>query len=194
MATRGKKKQLLGYAHAFVVAAEATPLPQGRRGVDGQVDAMMCVIALQNSVVGQAGARQGPRRCAGFHSQVPDLKGVRDMLTHFYDYAIGRGWLQKVQVAEVVEKPGESEPMAATEAGTEAESTKKFWGWMPMWNPDETVAILKRPKGEDLPTLYEVPIHKALKRLQLVLAAALFLEMEPTPLVKALTSSEPEAK
>jgi len=63
-----------------------------------------------------------------FHQQVPGLKDVRDMLTHFDDYAIGKGDLQK-----------------------STDGKKGPFGWMPMWNPDETVAILNRAKGEDYP-------------------------------------------
>jgi len=47
-----KQEQFLSYAHAFLVAAEGHATAANEKGVDGEVDGMMCIIALQNSVVG----------------------------------------------------------------------------------------------------------------------------------------------
>jgi len=47
VASIGKKKQFLSYAHAFLVAAEGHATAAKQKGVDGEVDGMMCVIALQ---------------------------------------------------------------------------------------------------------------------------------------------------
>lgn len=169
MASIGKKKQFLSYAHAFLVAADSHATAAQEKGIDGEVDGMMCVIALQNSVVGAIKVvGKGHVAALKFFDDVPDLKNVRDMLTHFDDYVIGKGDLQK-----------------------SSDGRKAPFGWMPMWHSNETLAILNRARGEEVPTLYEVPIHAALtSTADLVAAAAKFLGVEPSPLLKRLTETE----
>lgn len=169
VASIGKKKQFFSYAHAFLVAADSHATAAKEKGIDGEVDGMMCVIALQNSAVGAIKVvGKGHVAALEFFDDVPDLKNVRDMLTHFDDYVMGKGDLQK-----------------------SPDGKKGPFGWMPMWNSDETLAILNRAKGEEVPTLYEVPIHAALKSTaDLVAAAAKFLDVELSPLLKKLTETE----
>jgi hypothetical protein len=169
VASIGKKKQFFSYAHAFLVAADSHATAAKEKGIDGEVDGMMCVIALQNSAVGAIKVvGKGHVAALEFFDDVPDLKDVRDMLTHFDDYVMGKGDLQK-----------------------SPDGKKGPFGWMPMWNSDETLAILNRAKGVEVPTLYEVPIHTALKSTAvLVAAAAKFLEVELSPLLKKLTEAE----
>ncbi len=91
---------------------------------------------------------------------------MRVMFTHFDEYALGKGRLQKSPDG----------------------STGSF-GWMPMWNTDETFLILNRRKGEDLPTEYEVNIHSALKSVAALVAAAVEkLNKTPSALLVKLTS------
>lgn len=144
------KPTLVGYSHAFLVAADAHANAAKEAGVDGEVDGMMCVIALQNAVAGatEVLGRDNPAAKAYF-AQSQDLKEVRDMFTHFDEYALGNGNLQK-------SLDGATGP----------------FGWMPMWNSDETFLILNRRKGETLPTEYTVNIHSALKAVALLVAAA----------------------
>jgi hypothetical protein len=137
--------------------------------IDGQGDGMMCVIALQNAVAGAT------RLLGENHSavkaclvQARDLKDVRDMLTHFDDYALGTGRLQR--------------PTSGTDGP---------FGWMPMWNSDETILILTRRRGETEATHYEVPIHRALRAVaNVVAAAASTLGVEPSPLLQRLTAAQ----
>lgn len=162
------KKTLLGYSHAFLVAADVHAAAAKEKGVDGEVDGMMCVIALQNAVVG-ATKLLGKHHPAvkDFLARTRDLKDVRDMVTHFDDYALGTGKLQK-------SLDGSAGPFA----------------WMPMWNSPETVLILTRRKGEEIATKYEVAIHDALKAVAtLVSAAAESLSVEPSVLLKRLTAT-----
>lgn len=160
------KKTVLGYSHAFLVAADAHATQAKARGVEGEVDGMMCVIALQNSVVGATKVlgRGHPavQKCL---AEVKDLKDVRDMLTHFDDYATGRGNLQE-----------------------SLDRSKGPFGWMPMWNSDETIRILTRRMGEKEATIYEVQIHRALKAVAvLVSTAAHSMNAKPSPLLERLT-------
>jgi hypothetical protein len=151
------------------VAAEAHATAAKEKGVDGEVDGMMCIISLQNAAAGAVKViGKGHVAALAFLEKVPDLKDVRDMLTHFDDYAIGKGDLQKAA-------DGKTGP----------------FGWMPMWNSDETMAILNRRKGEEEATLYEVPIHTALKATAvLVMAAAAFLDVEPSPMLAKLSGND----
>ena len=160
------EKTLLSYSHAFLVAADRHATAAKAAGIDGQVDGMMCVIALQNSVAGAT-------KLLGEHhpaveaclAQTRDLKNVRDMLTHFDEYALGAGRLQKPAV------------------GTDGP-----FGWMPMWNSNETILILARRRGETEATQYEVPIHEALSAVASVVAAAVNSSgVEASPLLQRLT-------
>lgn len=162
------KSTLMGYSHAFLVAADEHAAAAKERGVDGEVDGMMCVIALQNAVVG-ATKLLGRNHPAVKDCRVKtrDLKNVRDMVTHFDDYALGTGNLQK-------SLDGSDGP----------------FGWMPMWNSPETILILTRRKGEEMATSYEVAIHDALKAVAvLVGAAAASLNAKPSALVERLTAT-----
>jgi hypothetical protein len=61
---------------------------------------------------------------------------------------------------------------------------------MPMWNSNETILILARRRGEEEATHYEVPIHKALAAVAiLVAAAASSLGVEASPLLQRLTGA-----
>jgi hypothetical protein len=163
------KTTLMGYSHAFLVAADEHATTAKEKGLDGEVDGMMCVIALQNAVVG-ATKVLGKDHAAvkACEDEAKDLKNVRDMLTHFDDYAMGTGNLQKS--LDGVDGP---------------------FGWMPMWNSPETILILTRRQGEDEATHYEVPIHKALKSVAvLVAAAADSLNMTPSSILEKLTGTE----
>ena len=159
------KQTLMSYSHAFLVAAEVHASTAKEKGLDGEVDGMMCVIALQNAVVGATKIlgkdHAAVRACL---DEVKDLKNVRDMLTHFDDYAMGTGNLQKS--LDGVDGP---------------------FGWMPMWNSSETIMILTRRRGEDEATHYEVPIHTAMMSVAvLVAAAADSLNLKPSPLLNKL--------
>lgn len=149
------------------MAADAHATAARELSIDGQVDGMMCVIALQNAAAGATkilGKDHPAVKMALGGAR--DLKDVRDMLTHFDSYAMGSGNLQK--------------PLAGVDGP---------FGWLPMWNSDETLVILTRRRGEEEATHYEVPIHRALRAVAaLVLAAANSLSMEPSPLLKRLTT------
>jgi len=163
------KKMLMGYSHAFLVAAEEHATTAKGKGVDGQVDGMICVIALQNAVAG-ATKVLGKNHAAvkACLDETKDLKDVRDMLTHFDDYTTGTGTLQKS--LDGVDGP---------------------FGWMPMWDSPETISILTRRKGETEATHFEVPIHKALKAVAaLVAAAANSLNVKPSSVLEKLTATE----
>lgn len=163
------KKTLIGYSHAFLVAADAHAARAKEKGLEGEVDGMMCVIALQNAVVGATkvlGKDHGAvRACL---DEARNLKNVRDMLTHFDDYAMGGGNLQRS--LDGVDGP---------------------FGWMPMWHSPETILILTRRRGEEEATHYEVPIHQALKSVAALVAAAVdSLNMERSMLLEKLTGTE----
>lgn len=82
------KRRLLSYSHAFLVAANEHAAAARGRGVDGEVDGMMCVIALQNAVVGATKLLGNHPAGEEFLTRTQDLKNVRDdMVTHFDDYA-----------------------------------------------------------------------------------------------------------
>lgn len=160
-----KDKTLLGYAHAWLVAGDQQATKAKENGIDGEVAGMMCVIALQNAVVGAARVLGNDHPAVeACLAEVGDLKDVRDMFTHFDAYVTGTGNLQK------------------GEPGAEG------FGWMPMWSSPEVITILNRPKGEELPTTYVVSIHRALKAVAvLVLAAAESLGITPSALLAKLT-------
>lgn len=160
------KRTLLSYSHAFLVAADAHAVAAKEKGVEGEVDGMMCVIALQNAVVGATKilGKDHPqvKSCL---SEARDLKDVRNMLTHFDDYALGTGNLQK-----------------------SLDGTDGPFGWMSMWNSPETIVLLTRRKGEAEATHYEVSIHDALASVAaLVAAAASALGVRCSPLLERLT-------
>ena len=162
------KKTLLGYSHAFLVAADGHAAAAREKGVDGEVDGMMCAIALQNAVVGATKllGKDHPavKECL---AKTPDLKNVRDMVTHFDDYALGTGNLQK-------SLDGSAGP----------------FGWMPIWTSPETILVLTRRKGEEMATHYEVAIHDALRAVAvLVSAAAASLKVPSSALVERLTAA-----
>lgn len=162
------KRTLLGYSHAFLVAADEHAAAAKEKGVGGEVDGMMCAIALQNAVVGATKllGKHHPavKECL---ARTRDLKKVRDMVSHFDDYALGTGKLQK-------SLNGSDGP----------------FGWMPMWNSPENILILTRRKGEEMATHYEVAIHDALKAVAvLVGTAAESLNVEPSALWKRLTAT-----
>lgn len=197
MASTGKKKLFFSYAHAFLVAADGQVTEAKSKGIDGEVAGMMSIIAMQNVAVGAIKVvGRGHVAALKFFLEVPDLKDVRDMFTHFDAYAIGKGALQKLE--EVTDASlsgaelGEVEPDTTLTKNDEpaAEESKPLaWGWMTMWNSDETIRILVRRKGEEEATIYEVSIHKALKAVAVLLtAAADFLEHEPSELMKKLTT------
>jgi len=96
---------------------------------------------------------------------------MRDMFTHFAAYVTGKGNLQQ------------------------GESGAQGFGWMPMWSSPEVITILNRAKGEDLPTTYEVSIHKALKAAAVLVAAgAESLRVTPSPLVEQLTGKAEDGR
>ena len=166
---RMSEKALMSYSHAFLLAADRHATAAKMASVDGQVDGMMCVIALQNAFAGATkllGAdHPAVKDCL---VQARDLKDLRDMLTHFDDYALGTGRLQK--------------PTSGTDGP---------FGWMPMWNSNETIAILTRRRGEKEATYYEVSIHEALRAVGgVVAAAASSLGLEPSPLRQRLTAAD----
>jgi hypothetical protein len=160
------KRTLLGYSHAFLVAADDHAARARQQGVAGEVDGMMCVIALQNAVVGATkllgDSHPAVTECL---TRTPDLKHVRDMLTHFDDYGMGTGKLQK-------SLDGSDGP----------------FGWTPMWNSPETIVILTRRKGEKVATHYEVAIHDALQAVAVLVGkAAEFLNVERGAFLERLT-------
>lgn len=163
------EKKLMGYSHAFLVAADAHAAAAKEKGLDGEVDGMMCVIALQNAVAGAMKIlgkdNASVKACL---DEAKDLRNVRDMLTHFDDYAMGTGHLQK-----------------------SLDGVDGSFGWVPLWNSPETILILTRRRGEEEVTHYEVSIHKALKSVAvLVAAAADSLNMKPSSLLEKLTRTE----
>ncbi len=160
------KQILLGYSHAFLSAADAHAAAAAEKGVDGEVDGMMCVIALQNSATGAVKVLgKGANAVQMFSKKASALSDVRDMPTHFDAYAVGEGKLQK--------------PLGEEDGP---------FGWMPMWNSPETILILSRRRGEENPTSYEVTIQPTLVAVaELVSAAAVAMGVEPSPPVKKLT-------
>lgn len=160
------KQILLGYSHAFLEAADAHASAAKEKGVDGEVHGMMCVIALQNAAAGAIKLLgKGTKAVQTYHAKTGDLTHVRDMLTHFDEYAIGEGKLQK---------PTDDEDGP--------------FGWMPMWNSSETILKLNRRRGEEIPTRYEVAIQPTLVAVaELVGVAADAMGRLPSPLVKMLT-------
>lgn len=162
------KKQLVGYSHAFLVAAEAHAGRAKEKGVDGEVDGMMCIIAMQNAVVGATKVLgKGHPAVVACLSEVRDLRDARDMLTHFDEYASGTGKLQK-----------------------SVDGTDGPFGWMPMWNSDETLLIVTRRKGADHATHYEVSIHTALRSVAALVASAVdSMGMQRSPLLEELTAT-----
>ncbi len=162
------KRTLLSYSHAFLVAANEHAAAAKEKGVDGEVDGMMCAIALQNAVVGATKllGKNHPavEECL---TRTQDLKNVRDMVTHFDDYALGTGKLQQ-----------------------SVDGSDGSFGWMPMWNSPETILILTRRKGEHVATHYEVAIHDVLRAVAvLVRTAADSLNVEPSTLLERLTAA-----
>ena len=86
---------LPGYTHDFLTVAEQHVAAAQAKGVDGEVDAMIAIIALQNAVVGATKILgRGHPAVKACLSELPDLKDVRDMLTHFDEYVVGGGRLQ----------------------------------------------------------------------------------------------------
>lgn len=159
---------LMGYTHAFLAAADAHATAAKRLAPYGEVDGMMCVIALQNAVMGATKVlgKSDPAVKTALQG-VPDLKAVRDMLTHFDEYTVGES------------------PYQTARNGADGP-----FGWLPMWETGETVHILSRRHGEDMPTSYQVPIHKALRVVAtLVLAARTARGGESTPLLDRLTAT-----
>lgn len=156
---------LVGHAHAFLGAAEEHVAAAERKDVDGVVDGMMAVIAMQNAVVGASkvlGA-QDPSVLTCL-SAVPDLKSVRDMITHFDDYASGAGRLQR-----------------------SSEGSGGPFGWQPFWNSPATLLILVRKRGEQLPTEYSVELRGALLTVAaLVRAAVVSIALGTSPLLERL--------
>lgn len=161
------KSTMVGYSHAFLVAADAHADAAKASGVDGEVDGMMCVIALQNAAAGAIKVLgKGDPAVKAYLAQSQHLKEVRGMFTHFDEYALGTGRLQK-------SLDGATGP----------------FGWMVMWNSDETFLILNRRNGQVLPIKYEVNIHSALTAVAvLVAAAAVKVNKTPSPLLVKLTS------
>lgn len=159
----------MGYSHAFLVAAAAHATAANYKGVDGEVDGMVCVIAPQNAVVGATKVlRKDHAAVKSCLDEAKDLKDVRDMLTHFDDYATGTGNRQKS--LDGVDGP---------------------FGWMPMWNSPETILILNRRKVENEARYYGVLVHKALKSVAALVAAAdVSLNLKPTLLLETLTKAE----
>ena len=165
-------RTLLGYSHAFLVAADGHASAARGRDVDGEVDGMMCVIALQNAVVGATRllGRDHPA-VAECLRRAPDLKNVRDMVTHFDEYATGTGRLQR-------STDGSDGP----------------FGWTPMWSSPETLLLLTRRKGQSDATHYEVAVHDALRAVAaIVFAAAESQGVEPGPVLRRLAAPAPTA-
>lgn len=160
------KQILLGYSHSFLSAAEAHAAAATEKGVDGEVDGMMCVIALQYSAAGAIKVLgKDAKAVQTFNKKASALSDVRDMLTYFDAYAVGEGKLQK--------------PLAEEDGP---------FGWMPMWNSPEIILILNRRRGEEIPTSYEVAIQPTLVAVaELVSAGAIAMGIEPSPLVNKLT-------
>lgn len=104
-------------------------------------------------------------------AEVGDLRDVRNMFTHFDAYVTGKGNLQQ------------------------GESGAQGFGWMPMWSSPEVITIINRAMGEDLPTTYEVSIHKALKAAAVLVAAgAESLGVTPSPLVEQLRGKSEDGR
>lgn len=196
-----KQEQFLSYAHAFLVAAAAHATAAKEKGLDGEVDGMMCIIALQNSVVGAIRTLgKGHHAVQKYKLVAGDLKDVRDMLTHFDEYSIGEGKLQEKIEVKVPPPPPPTllQRLARlfrrswnSPASPEVDPESEIFGWLPMWNSDETMMILNRRKGDDVPTTYEVPIHRALRNVAvLVSAAATSIGKKPSPLLIKLTGPE----
>ena len=141
---------LPSYTHDFLTVAEQHVAAAQAKGVDGEVDAMIAIIALQNAVVGATKILgRGHPAVKGCLSESPDLKDVRDMLTHFDEYAVGGGRLQ------------------APEGGGDG-----AFGWLPMWNAPGTLSILNRRRGDELPTEYRVTVADALRSVAALVGAA----------------------
>lgn len=197
-----KQQQFLSYAHAFLVAADWHATAAKEKGIDGEVDGMMCIIALQNSAVGAIRTLGKGHHAVQQYKRVGgDLKNVRDMLVHFDAYAVGDGKLQEKIVIKapappptllqrlvgLFRKPGQSSAVD--------DSEPDIFGWMTQWASDETMIILNRRKGEVKATWYEVPIHVALKNVAiLVTAAAESIGKKPSPLLLRLTADSGAAE
>lgn len=104
--TMTKQQQFLSYAHAFLVAADGHASEAKEKGNDGEVDGMMCIIALQNSAVGAIRTLgKGHHAVQQYQKGAGDLKDVRDMLVHFDAYAVGDGKLQEKKVFKASAPP-----------------------------------------------------------------------------------------
>lgn len=173
-----KQQQFLSYAHAFLVAADGHATAAKEKGVYGEVDGMMCIIALQNSVVGAARTLGKGHHAVQQYSKVAgDLKDVRDMLVHFDAYAVGDGKLQE-KAAGVAQVSKKNESVES-----------EVFGWMTQWATDETMIILNRRKGDFEATLYEVPIHAALRNVAILVAVGVkSIREKPSPLLRRLTA------
>lgn len=189
-----KKEQFLSYAHAFLMAADGHATAAKEKGVDGEVDGMMCIIALQNSAVGAIRTLgKGHHAVQKYMLVAGDLKNVRDMLVHFDAYATGQGKLQekaKVKVPPPTLLQRVTRLLRLSIPSPEPDSEPGIFGWLPLWNSDETMMILNRRKGEEIPTTFEVPIHDALGHVAvLVAAAAKSIGKKPSPLLLKLTDA-----
>lgn len=135
-----EKKTLVGYAHAFLCAANEHAQAARDKGVDGSVDGMMCIIAVQNAASAASKVLGYGHIAVRAHLDAnPDLKSVRDMLTHVDDYALGTGRLQKPAAVD----------------------NDQDFAWIPMWNSPETLLIRVRRQGENEGKDYRVRTRDA---------------------------------
>lgn len=191
-----KQQQFLSYAHAFLVAADMHATAAKEKGIDGEVDGMICIIALQNAAVGAIRALgKGHHAVQQYKTVAGDLKNVRDMLVHFDAYAVGDGNLQQNTAAKVPASPSTRLQRLVglfrkpAEVDVSDHSEADAFGWMTQWATDETMIVLNRRKGEEDATWYQVPIHEALKNVAiLVTAAAESTGKKPSPLLLRLTA------
>jgi hypothetical protein len=162
------ERTLVGHAHAFLGVAEEHVAAAQDKTIDGAVDGMMAVIALQNAVVGAAKVlgKEHPQvvKCL---STVADLKNMRDMFMHFDDYALGTGRMQR------------------SNAGAEGS-----FGWQAFWNSPATLVILVRGRGELMPTQCSIELdHALLAVAALVRAAVESIHIVASPLLERLASA-----
>lgn len=112
----------------------------------------MCIIAMQNAVAGATNILgKNHEAVRVFHEKGKYLKDARDMLTHFEDYALDEGKLQK-----------------SPDAGD------RYGPWFTEWGSGETLTVwLNRSGSGEKSTPYPVPIHETLRSVATLVAAAL---------------------
>ena len=132
--------------------------------LDGESQGHLAIIALHNASV-------AVERCLGrnheavtkLHASCPDLKNARDMLTHFEDYVVGNGNLQKEAKQEI--------RRAASEQG----DTLGRVPWLALWSGSEehqSLTILTHSDASGTPTAYTVDVQQTMRAVAIAVATA----------------------